>query len=349
MSEKDFLDNPLVSIIVPVYNSEKYLEKCLDSIIKQSYYNIEVIIIDDGSNDNSPHICDKYAEKDNRISVYHTRNQGSVMARKKGVELSKGEFLQFVDSDDWLSSDMTKNLVENSVKYQSELVICSFYLVESQIRISDNYYKEGFYDKNRIDSIIRPSMLYNGKYYNQGVYSCLWSKLFRKNKFINYIMSIPNEISLGDDTACLFPYMCNINSLFILNKPLYFYRINDYSMTNSYNCRQLESTFVLIDYLKYKFKNNQFNIKRQFNYYILFILEMNIKNTIRYGFSRGFYMEWKKIKKYINKYDIKEILNNTDLKDTSKVNWYYFRIVSSHFFNFFMTYAIIKNKIIRSS
>lgn len=97
------MDEMLISVIVPIYNAEKYLKICIDSIINQSYYNIQIILVDDGSEDNCPAICDEYAQLDTRIIVIHKKNQGLVLARKSGLQIATGEYITFVDADDFLS------------------------------------------------------------------------------------------------------------------------------------------------------------------------------------------------------------------------------------------------------
>src|SRR5574344_1670943 len=97
--------NPLISVIIPIFNAEKYLNRCIDSIISQTYHNLEVILLDDGSTDNSGNICDEYALKDSRIRVIHQSNKGLVATRQVGISIAKGEYIAWVDSDDWIALD----------------------------------------------------------------------------------------------------------------------------------------------------------------------------------------------------------------------------------------------------
>lgn len=114
----------LISIIVPIYNVEKYLRKCVDSLINQTYKNIEIILVDDGSPDNSPKICDAYKEKDNRIVVIHKMNGGLSSARNAGLRIAKGKYIGFVDSDDWVETSMYEDLLSFMVTYDCDLVEC---------------------------------------------------------------------------------------------------------------------------------------------------------------------------------------------------------------------------------
>ena len=113
-----------VSIIIPVYNIEEYLPRCLESVLGQSYENLEVILVDDGSTDQSGKICDYYASQDKRIQVIHKKNEGVSIARNTGLDIATGEFIGFVDGDDLVEKDMIKILVQNSLKYEADISIC---------------------------------------------------------------------------------------------------------------------------------------------------------------------------------------------------------------------------------
>lgn len=119
---------PLVSVIVPIFNTEQFLCRCLDSIITQSYSNLEIILVDDGSTDNSGLICDEYSAKDKRIKVIHQSNMGILPSRKNGIEVSTGEYIQFVDSDDWIERDAVETLLNKAIEEKVDLVWCNVML-----------------------------------------------------------------------------------------------------------------------------------------------------------------------------------------------------------------------------
>lgn len=121
-----------LSVIIPIYNVEKYLPKCLESIINQTYNNLEIVLIDDGSLDNCPQICDEYALRDNRIKVIHKENGGLASARNAGLEMSTGEYIAFVDSDDWLHPEMYATLINNLIKNDASIAVCDFYLYDGK-------------------------------------------------------------------------------------------------------------------------------------------------------------------------------------------------------------------------
>ena len=131
-NDETFVSDPLVSVIVPVYNEEKRLERCLDSIVNQTYRNLEIILVDDGSHDGSPAICDRYAAQDSRIKVLHKPNGGVSSARNAGLEIATGDYIGWIDSDDWISCNMYEYLVKGTKKYRTPVVVCGFIEVDDE-------------------------------------------------------------------------------------------------------------------------------------------------------------------------------------------------------------------------
>lgn len=123
----DNMNNPLISVVVPVYNVEKYLRQCIDSILSQTYMNLEIILVDDGSRDSSGSICDEYAKIDNRIVVLHKPNGGLSSARNAGIDIAKGEYIGFVDSDDWIEHDMYERLFDSICESGADIAVCGLF------------------------------------------------------------------------------------------------------------------------------------------------------------------------------------------------------------------------------
>jgi glycosyltransferase involved in cell wall biosynthesis len=119
---------PKISVIVPIYNSEKYLSRCLDSIIAQKFYDYECILVDDCSNDNSLEICKKYSFFDKRITVYHKeKNEGTAQARKTGIDIASAEYILFLDNDDWIEPEMLEELYIKAISQNYDMVYCDYY------------------------------------------------------------------------------------------------------------------------------------------------------------------------------------------------------------------------------
>ena len=136
--ETDRTTEELISVVVPVYNVEKYLERCVDSIIKQTYKNLDIILVDDGSQDNSGKICDKYKEKYNNIQVIHQKNQGLSIARNNGLAIAEGNYITFIDSDDWIKKDMIESLFNAMHKYKADIASVAVYDVYDSGQVIKN-------------------------------------------------------------------------------------------------------------------------------------------------------------------------------------------------------------------
>ena len=128
----------LVSVIVPIYNVEKYLNKCVDSIVNQTYKNLEIVLVDDGSTDDSGKICDEYAGKDSRIKVVHKENGGLSDARNNGIDISNGRYLAFIDSDDWIEPNMIEKMYSNAIENNADISVCQYEIVHSREAVINN-------------------------------------------------------------------------------------------------------------------------------------------------------------------------------------------------------------------
>ena len=145
----------LISAIVPVYNVEKYLYRCVDSILKQTYENFELILIDDGSPDNCSQMCDELSEKDSRIKVIHQENQGLSAARNSGIKIAKGNYLTFIDSDDWISNTMFEDLINLIKEKNADISICNFIVTDGNAIYKKNTKaEEKLYSKDEFMKII---------------------------------------------------------------------------------------------------------------------------------------------------------------------------------------------------
>lgn len=157
----------LISIIVPVYNIERYLRQCIESICKQTYRELEIILVDDGSTDDSAYICDEYAKQDSRIKVLHKKNEGLVNARKDGLTLSSGQYIAYVDGDDWIEPEMYKHMYQIMVSQSVDIIMCGRY--EDTGEVSKAVFHgvpEGRYGKEQLLHEIYPRMIVNQSFLN---------------------------------------------------------------------------------------------------------------------------------------------------------------------------------------
>ena len=225
-----------LSIIVPIYNAERTLKKCIDSIIAQTYSNLEIVLIDDGSFDSSLAICKEYEKKDRRIIVYHKKNEGLVAARKSGIEIANGEYIGFVDSDDFIEEDMYCSLMAEANKNDSDIVIGGIIL--DYIDHSDIYYNkfsDGYYNKMDIAREILPRMLMKNGFYQFGIIPGVVVKVFKKQLLKESLKKVFNGLTLGEDVAITSFTLFNANSVSIIRKASYHYIQTDVSMIRGYN------------------------------------------------------------------------------------------------------------------
>ena len=184
-------NNIAVSIVIPVYNAEKYLVKCLESVVNQTLKNIEIIIIDDGSSDSSSEICEEYATKDNRIIYYKKENEGLAAARQDGIERANGEYVGFVDSDDWLELNMYERMYDEASKENADIVFCNCFFNDSET--DRTHLEPGNYDRKRIEDEILPRSLSGIS--NKGSNSVIrWSNCLR---IYRLALIRDNNISFG--------------------------------------------------------------------------------------------------------------------------------------------------------
>lgn len=219
------------SIIVPIYKVEQYLVQCIESVVIQTYTNWELILVDDGSPDNCPMICDEYAQKDSRIKVVHKKNGGLVSARKAGLEVATGDYAICLDGDDFLHKDCLY-LIEDKIKMYDPDVICFgkyIYSSNKSTKAPISGYSFGYYEKERLEKDFFPTYICDP---NSSVFpSNLWAKAYKRNLYHKYQCIVPNEVSMGEDGACTRPLLANASSMFLMSECLYYYRQIPTSMT----------------------------------------------------------------------------------------------------------------------
>lgn len=215
------MPNHLVSVIIPVYNVQDYLVRCVDSILNQSYRNMEIILVDDGSMDSSPIICDELAKKDDRITVLHQSNGGVSLARNAGIDIAKGDFIAFVDSDDWVQPDMIEVMISR-FSDGVDIVRCA--------------YRKYFDEKNTVDvtdgkeTILDSQDYLNLMFSDEALNSNCWCKMYRKSVIGG--VKFPVSYKVGEDNYFNYQVVKNANKICISSKIVYNYFINKDSATN---------------------------------------------------------------------------------------------------------------------
>lgn len=215
------MNEKLISIIVPVYNVEPYLEKCIDSILKQTYKNFELIIVDDGSTDGCPALCDKIAKLDSRITVIHKKNGGLSSARNAGLEVAKGDYIGFIDSDDWIVPDMYEQMMLTMSQNHCQCVACNYFLAYGEEKIVPHMVdtKEIVLSTERIREKLCARL--NGEK-NDLTYFFAWNKLFTREVWGD--MRFDETLKNGEDRWMMFNMYQRIDRIAICHQPLVYYR-----------------------------------------------------------------------------------------------------------------------------
>ena len=208
-----------ISVIVPVFKTEKYLNRCIKSIVNQTYKNLEIILVDDGSTDNCPKICDDWSNKDDRIVVIHKKNGGVSSARNIGINHSNGKYISFVDSDDYIDQDMLSKLVNCLKEKKSDISIC-------------NYYPNTF-DFFELDKKIKIDVFYNMLFDKKYYRGYLWNKLYRSDIIKNNQLFFDDNICICEDLLFNCKYALHCCNASVVNEKLYYYNDDSDSALNS--------------------------------------------------------------------------------------------------------------------
>jgi len=249
------IDEIKISIVVPIFNTEKYLRRCLRSILEQTYKNWEVVLVDDGSDDASGNICDGISSVDDRFRTFHKKNEGLGLTRNFGVIHSTGDYVLFIDADDYIEKNALTTLAKWVMEYDCDLVIGNF-----------------FYDGRAVENSI-DSKLYKGEEINNSIIMRMvgsfpgckdllspsaWGKLYRKSIFIENNIWFPSErVLIWEDLAFNYKYMQKCTSIFLDNEPVYHYCFNVESLTHCYDPRKLDKVMIMYQYMKDEVEKTQ--------------------------------------------------------------------------------------------
>ena len=262
------MNDEKISIIIPVYNVENYLEECLNSVVNQTYTNIEIIIVNDGSTDNSKKICKDFERKDKRIIFIDDSNHGVSHARNIGLNKATGNYIAFVDSDDLIDKKMIEILFENAIKYNADITACDYIIFNKNSKFSHNKLSDIYVLTEKKEMY---SKLFSKQYY--GGY--LWNKLIKRECLYNnnnLHIKFNEKIKIEEDTLFIANAIKNAKKIvYIPSERLYYYRNRDDSAVRfNYSMKDLSKLLSLKEFINIK---NQFNIKTdsklEYEYYTL--------------------------------------------------------------------------------
>lgn len=250
-------NKPLLSIIIPVYNVERYLDDCICSVLKQDIYDIEVILVDDGSKDGSGEICDRYASKDPRVKVIHKENEGLLKARISGFKLAKSDYIGFVDSDDYVASSYFREMYEKAYKFKSDMV-CSSFTYFNDLNFDGSKTKickvgfSGYFDKSRLVSEFYPNFI--SKYLpnsSEKYFGYTWEKIYKKELLDKAFNSVPLDVHIYEDISVSFYCALHSQKIYFNDENTgYYYRQRKDSMLHSFRSDYNKDVKKLLKYMK---------------------------------------------------------------------------------------------------
>lgn len=229
----------LFSVIVPIYNIEKYLARCIDSVLAQSFGDFELILVDDGSPDNCPAICDEYAKTDDRIRVIHKPNGGLVSARQAGISVARGDYIFNLDGDDAVCPDALESAYQIICDTQADIVSFSHRRwTNGEIGdVVEDLVPEGLYDKAKIEQYIYPKLLSDKNM--EHIFYFLWGKAIKRELVLPHQLQVNPAISLGEDLSCIVPCYLEAQTVYMSKKAIYLYTIRNDSISTDFKTRQI--------------------------------------------------------------------------------------------------------------
>lgn len=227
------------SVIVPIYNVQKYLKRCIDSVLSQTFSDYELILVDDGSLDECGAICDEYAKADSRVRVIHKENGGLVSARQAGIRIATGDYVIHLDGDDAFLPDALESAYEIISKYQPDMVSfshkrCIDGVVGDTV---EDIAEEGLYNKADLEQKIYPNLLSNKDMKN--LFYFLWAKAIKRELATKYQLMVNTKISQGEDVSCATPCYLEADTVYMSKKPIYLYTIRTDSLTTNFKTAQI--------------------------------------------------------------------------------------------------------------
>lgn len=274
------MNAPFLSVIVPVYRAEQWLSRCVDSILAQTFRDFELILVDDGSPDRCPAICDEYAQQDSRVRVLHQPNGGTVPARKAGTELAQGRYVTFADSDDWLDPCAYASAVE--ALEDADVLAMGFLSETPQGQIPErNELPNGVYTGAQKKALFE-SLLYTGQFYQSGICPALWCKFFKKELISTIFPAIPEILRMGEDAALVYPVLMDAEKVVVRNDLRHYHYIRGFeTLSTAYDAlyfSRIEALYRTMDQML-SARNEKIH-QEQFPYYMLFLLTVGFQQQL---------------------------------------------------------------------
>lgn len=312
-----------VSVVVPVYNVEAYLRRCVDSILAQTMKGMEIILVDDGSTDGSGAICDEYGNEYEQIRVHHKANGGLTSAWKVGVNLASGKYVGFVDSDDWIDPDMYERMLELALREDADVTVCGLIFDFEDARIPkreeiSNFGKE-VYDRKELEALF-PTLINDGCFFGRTLQPARVTKLFRRELILQNMKYCEERVSLGEDMQITFPVLLDAQKLCVVrNFYPYHYWINNKSITGKYDSGYMEKVKLLVKRLRIiSREKNVYDFSGQICNDFLSMTVLAVKNEIYRNYKAGRKAVTANVKSICEDSQVREALENHTMNRLSR-------------------------------
>lgn len=276
-----------IGVVVTVFNLEQYIEFCLNSILQQTYQEIELVVVDDGSTDSSGAICDRVANSDRRIKVIHQERQGPILARLHGVEHISADYVTFVDGDDWLDGNLYQTIMDRQMLKEADMVCFGIfrYRGNNDIYRSSCGFKEGSYQKAAIEKEIIPQLFWNSESCTYGLDPSLCSKIFQKELLQKHLNNVSDlDIHYGEDIAVLYPLFLECNTIIMMDECYYYHRMRKRNVVAPYyqDEQYFEKLYRLYHYMHQTFSCSNYGeiLLKQLDYFYMYSVKLG---KIKYG------------------------------------------------------------------
>ena len=265
-----------LSVVIIIYKVERYLRQCIESVLAQTYTDFELILVDDGSPDNCPQICDEFAKSDSRIMVIHQENQGPVMARWNGISVALGDYISVIDGDDWIDSDMYERTLQLAYSNNADIVATGYKEEkDGNYTPKGNQIESGIYSGESMKYLLSKA-LFLGTYYIPGIIPSVACKIFRRNLFFTAYEHPHPSIRMGDDAAVSYPLIARAKTVVIANEiHSYNYRMVENSLSHKMDPLYFDRCLELLKGLAGDLRNIP-EMLEDLKYYSLFLIEIGV-------------------------------------------------------------------------
>ncbi len=266
-----------ISVIVPIYNVKSFLPQCIESILCQTYKDLEIILVDDGSTDECYEICEEYRRRDSRIIVIHKENGGLVSARKAGFRAASGLYIAYVDGDDWIEPDMYECMYRKMKEEAVAVVTCGHYedIGRMQRKVFHGI-EEGRYGQQGLQRVVYPRMIAGSGFFEWGMFPSLCDKIFRRECLERFLLAVDERIEMGEDAACVYPCLLHVESIYVMSDCLYHYRQTSSSTVRKIKAQEEERARFRILYQSVNQSLEKyvdiFDLREQWKRYVLFLM-----------------------------------------------------------------------------